>query len=88
MITAHTGVFRCIPAVQFCGLLNPVLTLNGVGRFIGTIYPTTYMLLVSRGIFNKALHFSDLLMPLAIMALMVPVFTGLGIAVLRKQEKN
>ena len=46
------------------------------------------MLLVSRGIFNKALHFSDLLMPLAIMALMVPVFTGLGIAVLRKQEKN
>lgn len=83
-----TMVGTLIPAVQFCGLLNPVLTLNGVGRFIGTIYPTTYMLLVSRGIFNKALHFSDLLMPLAIMALMVPVFTGLGIAVLRKQEKN
>ena len=75
-----------LPAVQFCGLINPVTTLEGFGRFIGSIYPTTYMLLISRGVFNKALNFSDLHVPFFCMLVMVPIILGLGIAVLRKQE--
>lgn len=81
-----TMIGTMLPAVQFCGLINPVTTLEGFGRFIGSIYPTTYMLLISRGVFNKALNFSDLHVPFFCMLVMVPIILGLGIAVLRKQE--
>ena len=81
-----TMIGTMLPAVQFCGLINPVTTLEGFGRFIGSIYPTTYMLLISRGVFNKALNFSDLHVPFFCMLAMVPIILGLGIAVLRKQE--
>ena len=49
-----------LPAVQFCGMIDPVTSQEGAGRLIGTIYPTTYMLLISRGIFNKNLDFQEL----------------------------
>ncbi len=75
-----------LPAVQFCGLINPVSTLNGFGRIVGMLYPTTYMLLISRGVFNKALDFHELVLPLLCMLAMVPVVLSCGIAVLKKQD--
>ncbi len=47
-----------IPAVQFSGMIDPVSSLEGIGAFIGHIYPTTHFLDVSRGVFNKALSFA------------------------------
>ena len=83
-----TMIGTLLPAVQFCGLLNPVTTLTGFGRFIGMIYPTSYMLVISRGVFNKALNFSDLHMYLLALVIMIPVIFFFGTILLKKQETN
>lgn len=76
-----------LPAVQFCGMIDPVTSQEGAGRVIGTLYPTTYMLLISRGVFNKALGFSDLHIELLLLLITIPVLTACGVALLKKQEK-
>ena len=75
-----------IPSVQLCGMTTPVETQEGIARVIGSCYPTTYMLLISRGVFNKALDFADLHQPIAVLALMIPVILGAGIMLQKKQE--
>ena len=76
-----------IPAVQFCGMIDPVSSQEGMGRIIGTLYPTSYMLLISRGVFNKALGFADLPLELIALAIAAPLITGCGVMLLKKQEK-
>ena len=76
-----------LPATQFCGMVDPVSSQEGMGRIIGMVYPTTYMLLISRGVFNKALGFSDLYLYLLILAVSAPVMIGGGVMFLKKQEK-
>ena len=75
-----------LPAVQLCGLTNPVETQSGAAYLIGEIYPTSHMLLISRGVFNKALHFKDLYHEILILLVSVPVVLGLGVLFLKKQE--
>ena len=75
-----------LPAVQFCGMIDPVTSQEGAGRIIGMIYPTTYMLLISRGIFNKGLYFSDLHGQFFILVAEIAVICGIGIMLQKKQE--
>ncbi len=75
-----------IPAVQLCGMMNPVETQEGAARIIGEIYPTTHMLLISRGVFNKALDFIDLTHPILAMSASIPVILGIAIMLQKKQE--
>ena len=75
-----------IPATQFAGLTDPVSSLEGAGRFIGEIYPATYMFAISRGVFNKALYMSDLHSQFWPLLLSVPVILGIAIALLKKQD--
>jgi ribosome-dependent ATPase len=82
-----TALITMIPAVQFCGILDPVSSLEGVGRAIGSVFPTTHFLNISRGIFAKGLGPSDLQAPLYALAAAVPVLVGLATALLRKQER-
>ena len=44
------------------------------------------MLLISRGIFNKALEFHDLYQPILVLIVTIPVILGLGIFFQKKQE--
>jgi len=81
-----TIVATIIPAVQFAGLLNPVSSLAGVGALIGRIYPATYFLNITRGVFNKALGFSGLHASFWPLLLAAPVMVGLSILLLKKQE--
>ncbi len=76
-----------IPATKFCGMTDPVSSLDGVGRMIGEIHPANYMFTISRGAFNKALGFGDLLPSMWPMLLAVPVILGTAIALLKKQER-
>ncbi len=76
-----------LPAIQFAGMINPVSSLEGVGRMIGEIYPATHYITISRGVFNKALGFADLQAAFAPMVLAALVILGLSIALLKKQEK-
>jgi ribosome-dependent ATPase len=81
-----TIIATIIPAVQFSGLLNPVSSLAGVGAFIGRVYPATYFLNITRGVFNKALGFSSLHSSFWPLLLAPMVVVGLAILLLKKQE--
>jgi len=81
-----TIIATIIPAVQFSGLMNPVSSLVGVGAFIGRVYPATYFLNITRGVFNKALGFSGLHASFWPLLLAAPVMLGLAILLLKKQE--
>lgn len=82
-----TAVLTILPAVQFSGLLDPVSSLEGVGALIGRIYPATYYLTISRGVFSKALTFSDLRPSFIPLLLAGPVLLAAGVALLRKQDR-
>ncbi|EHJ93254.1 ribosome-associated ATPase/putative transporter RbbA [Vreelandella boliviensis] len=76
-----------IPAVQFSGMIDPVSSLEGAGRFIGNIYPTSYMLTITRGVFSKALGLSDLYTLFVPLLIAVPTIMGLSIFLLKNQER-
>lgn len=76
-----------IPVMQFAGIINPVSSLDGFGRWFGEIYPATHMVNISRGIFNKALNFDDLSYSFWMMSISVPVIMLAAIALLKKQEQ-
>jgi ribosome-dependent ATPase len=82
-----TAVLTILPAANFSGMIDPVSSLEGVGRVIGEIYPTTHFLTIARGTFSKALNFSDLHAAFVPLALAVPVLIGLSAALLKKQER-
>ena len=67
--------------------LNPVPSLEGLGAFIGRIYPATHFLTISRGTFAKALDFADLGGAFVPLLLAVPVLTLLSALLLRKQGR-
>jgi ribosome-dependent ATPase len=75
-----------IPATQFAGLIDPVSSLQGGARLFGELYPASYMVTISRGVFNKALGFAELRHALLPMLAAVPVIVGTAIVLLRKQE--
>ncbi|GAO25359.1 monosaccharide-transporting ATPase [Alicycliphilus sp. B1] len=79
-------VVTLVPAVQFSGLLHPVTSLEGAGRLIGEIFPATYMLIISRGVFSKALGLGELGGVLVPLLIAVPVVMGAAVALLKKQE--
>ncbi|MBI0037707.1 ribosome-associated ATPase/putative transporter RbbA [Gilliamella sp. B14384H2] len=81
-----TCVGTMLPAIQFSGLLNPVASLEGSGRYIGEVYPTTHMLIIARGVFNKALGFFDLHNSIFTLLITIPIILGASIFLLKKQE--
>ena len=83
-----TAVLSILPAVQFSGMIDPVSSLEGIGALIGRLYPTSYFLTISRGIFSKGLGFSDLHMPFLALAVTIPILYLLGLALLKKQDKT
>ncbi|KVT89511.1 multidrug ABC transporter ATP-binding protein [Burkholderia territorii] len=82
-----TIVGTLIPVVQFSGLLTPLSSLEGSGKWTGTVYPATYMLAISRGVYNKALGLADLSSQFWPMLAAVPVILVMTGVLLRKQER-
>ena len=81
------AVLTMLPAVQFSGLSTPTASLTGMAYWIGQGFPATYFLIISRGIFTKALGFGDLIGTFVKLALFIPILTGISLALLPKQEK-
>jgi ribosome-dependent ATPase len=81
-----TSVLTILPAMRFSGLVDPVSSLEGFGAFISKIYPTTYFVTISRGVFSKALGFDELTGSLVPLVITVPVLIVLGTILLKKQE--
>ncbi len=82
-----TAILTIIPTVQFSGLLQPVSTLMGRARMLGTIWPTTYYMHSSVGAYTKGIS-PWLMMPdLIYLACCIPVLWAFSMLGLRKQEK-
>lgn len=82
-----TAILTMLPTAQFSGLTTPVGSLEGGAYWIGQFFPATYFLILSRGVFTKALGFGDLMGPLISLALFIPALTFLAWRFLPKQER-
>ena len=81
-----TAIVTLIPAIQFSGLIYPVSSLEGFGAVIGQIYPTSHFLIISRGVFSKALGFVELYRYFIPLLITIPVLLALCTSLLKKQE--
>jgi len=80
-------ILSVMPTLQFSGMLVPVSSLEGPARILGSLWPTTWYMAVSVGTFTKGLGLTDLSAALLRLAIFGPLFTGLAILALRKQER-
>jgi len=82
-----TAMGTMLPTMRFAGLIDSVTSLEGIGRMIAEVNPTTYYVNISRGVFNKGLGVSDLqgnFVPIILGGLLV---LALSTALLKKQER-
>ena len=78
--------FTSLPTIQFSGLIVPRSSLAGGAALMGDLFPAGYFLDVAVGTFTKALDIRQLWPQcLALFGFFV-VFTGLSVALLKKQE--
>ncbi|RUO76504.1 ribosome-associated ATPase/putative transporter RbbA [Pseudidiomarina taiwanensis] len=82
-----TMLATMVPATTFSGMITPVPSLEGIGRWIGEIFPATYEMMIARGVFSKALGFAELGYTLIPLLLAIPIVLGLGVYFLPKQER-
>lgn len=81
-----TAIITLIPATQFSGMIDPVASLEGPGRWIGQIYPASHFLTIARGTFSKALNLTDLWASFIPLLIAIPLVLGLSVWLLKKQE--
>jgi ribosome-dependent ATPase len=82
-----TTVISIIPTVNFSGLLVPVSSLTGQGRFIGLMFPMAWFQPISVGTFTKGLTFSDLWSNALVLVLFAVAYFAAAVAILKKQER-
>ncbi len=80
------AILSMLPTMQFSGMIQPVSTLEGGARIMGTLWPTTYYMHLSVGAFTKGLGFGDLIPDLLALAVFIPIFIAIAAALLKKQE--
>ncbi len=83
---AGTAILTLLPTINFSGLKDPVSSLEGVGAVIGTIFPVTYFINISRGIFSKAVDFTGLSFDFMTLVISIMVITIGSMLLLKKQE--
>ncbi len=81
------AILTMTPTIHFSGLMQPVASLEGPGRIVGELWPTSYFIKTSVGVFTKALSFADAVPNLLVLALFVPVIVGLSIVLLPEQDR-
>ena len=84
---AVTAIVTLLSAINFSGMTHPVSSMEGVGAVIGTYFPTTYFLIISRGVFTKALGFAELQQYFWALLAFIPILTAMSLILLKKQEK-
>lgn len=82
-----TAILTMVPTIQFSGFLQPVSTLEGNARFVGSIWPASYYMHSSLGTFTKGLSAGLMVGDIIFLAFSIPVLLGISIVGLRKQEK-
>ncbi|HEX2955334.1 MAG TPA: hypothetical protein VHO70_00800, partial [Chitinispirillaceae bacterium] len=69
------------------GFLQPVSTLEGNARFVGSIWPASYYMHSSLGTYTKGLSAGLMMEDTIFLACSIPILLGISIIGLRKQEK-
>ena len=82
-----TTIACIIPTVQFSGLMQPVSTLEGGAKVIGSLWHASYFLHLNVGAFTKGLGWQALLPDILALACFGPAMTGLAALSLRAQER-
>ena len=82
-----TAILTIQPSVQFSGLLQPVSTLEGGAKAIGSIWPTTYYMHSSVGAYTKGLQPGLMMNDVLFMLCAIPVLWAISTAGLSKQER-
>ncbi|MGV7207568.1 ribosome-associated ATPase/putative transporter RbbA [Oxalobacteraceae bacterium A2-2] len=82
-----TMIGTIVPTIQFGGLINPVASMQGLGRSIGEAFPASHMFTISRGVFSKALGVAGLEADFLALALAAPLVVAAAVALLPKQER-
>ncbi len=82
-----TAILTIQPSIQFSGMLQPVSTLEGSARVLGTIWPTTYYMHASLGAYTKGLAFELLIGDMLYLLMCIPLLLLLSTVGLKKQER-
>jgi ribosome-dependent ATPase len=82
-----TAILTIQPTVQFSGLLQPVSTLEGNAKLVGSIWPTTYYMHSSVGAYTKGLRPDLMFQDLLFLAVCIPILWAVSMFGLKKQEK-
>lgn len=82
-----TAILTIQPTVQFSGLLQPVSTLEGNARLVGSIWPTTYYMHSSVGAYTKGLRPDLMTQDMIFLACCIPILWGVSMIGLKKQER-
>jgi ribosome-dependent ATPase len=82
-----TAILTIMPTIQFSGLLQPVSTLEGQARIVGSVWPTTYYMHSSVGAYTKGLRPGLMVQDLIFLACVIPLLWIVSMIGLRKQEK-
>tara|TARA_B100001939_G_scaffold308688_2_gene289461 strand:- start:10952 stop:13705 length:2754 start_codon:yes stop_codon:yes gene_type:complete len=81
-----TAVISIVPSVNFSGLLVPVSSLSGGGRFLGLAFPSSWFEQISIGTLTKGLGLSTLWQNHLALAGFAMVFIVAALVALPKQE--
>ena len=82
-----TAILTIQPSIQFSGMLQPVSTLEGSARVVGSIWPTTYYMHSSLGAYTKGLGLDLMLQDTLYLLCCIPVLLLVSTIGLKKQEK-
>jgi ribosome-dependent ATPase len=82
-----TAIITLVPTVQFSGLLQPVSTLQGNAKVVGSIWPTSYYMHSSVGAYTKGLGANLMMQDVIFLACCIPILWAISTIGLRKQEK-
>jgi ribosome-dependent ATPase len=82
-----TAVVTITPTIQFSGLLQPVSTLEGSARAMGSIWPATYYMHSSLGAYTKGLAPGLMLEDILFLAGCIPILLVISWYGLKKQER-
>lgn len=81
-----TAIIAIIPSVNFSGLLVPVSSLTGSGRFIGLMFPAAWYQPITVGVFAKGLGFADLWLDILVLLGFAAAFIAAAVAFLHKRS--
>jgi len=81
-----TAILTIQPSIQFSGMLQPISTLEGSAKTVGSIWPTTYYMHSSLGAYTKGLGADLMWHDIFVLLCWIPVLLLVSMVGLKKQE--